>query len=543
MPPVSLRQITEDKETDLLVTRALQNFKFGSGFEVFALLTTTFIFVQSKVLISLLLRRFCPLPVVLLAREYVGPYWPSQFSFAKTGVLTFLLVSIFRYLILDNVRKSRVISAPTPLKSSNSDSSSRGRFPSNSVLLKEELPTGQVRSLDILKRLLKEQKCDLMSNDEILKLVSEGMIRPYALEKVLDDSSRGVLIRRRLTDSSIVANIPFTDYDFTVASKACCENIVGYVPIPVGVVGPLLVDGDSVFPILATTEGALVASVNRGCKVLREAGGTVTSIFRDEMSRAPCVSFDSAADALECYRWIQCDYNFMLLKEAFDSTTRFGKLTKVSVHPAGRLLFIRFVAETGDAMGMNMVSKGCEKALGVILGEFEGAKVEAISGNACTDKKPSAMNWINGRGKTITAECLIPEQLVNLHFKCSPAALAQLNVKKNLIGSSVAGCVGGFNAHAANIVAACFIASGQDAAQVVEGSQTITLLEERQKDGATYLHASVTMMSLEVAAIGGGTNLEPQKSILQKMIGSCGNAPGEKGNLKIPPEMIAQTCI
>lgn len=137
---------------------------------------------------------------------------------------------------------------------------------------------------------------------------------------------------------------------------------------------------------------------------------------------------------------------------------------------------------------------------------------------------------ILGRGKSIVAECEIEESLLIENFKCTAGNLAALNVKKNLIGSCVAGSIGGFNAHAANVVAACFIACGQDAAQVVEGSQTMTLLEERKKEnGKTYLHASVTMMSLEVAAIGGGTNLEPQKSIIQSMIGTCDSTPGAKG--------------
>jgi len=371
----------------------------------------------------------------------------------------------------------------------------------------------------------------LMSNEEILLLVKEGLIRPYALEKVLGDASRGVLIRRTLSTNPVVNSIPFADYDFSVASRACCENILGYVPMPLGQVGPLVVDGEPVSPLLATTEGALVASVNRGCKVIRLAGGSKTSIFRNEMARAPCVSFNSAADALECYSWMNQDYNFMLLKDAFESTTRFGKLKRITAHPAGRLLYIRFVAETGDAMGMNMVSKGCEQALSVLSQNFPTAKIESISGNACTDKKPSAMNWIEGRGKTITAECEIDEKILIENFKCTAGSLAALNVKKNLIGSCVAGSIGGFNAHAANIVAACFIACGQDPAQVVEGSQTMTLLEERErKDGSMYLHASVTMMSLEVAAIGGGTNLEPQKSIIQSMIGKAANNPGAKAN-------------
>ena len=114
------------------------------------------------------------------------------------------------------------------------------------------------------------------------------------------------------------------------------------------------------------------------------------------MSRAPCLSFETARNALECHQWLGQQYNFLILKDAFESTTRFGKLATITSYPAGRYLYVRFGAETGDAMGMNMVSKGCEEALKIIVQNFETAKVESISGNACTDKKPSAMNWIQG---------------------------------------------------------------------------------------------------------------------------------------------------
>lgn len=521
-PSAPLRQIADESDTVILTSRALNGLKFGSGFEVFALLSSTFILSQSKRIFGILLRRYCPNTVVLLAREYISPFFPNTFSFSQTGLVTFLLVSLFRYLILDNIRKNRrkaITEKPIEiLQDINNDT------------LFDFDDEDEIRPLDELKKLLKSSKCDLMSNAEILLLVKVGIIRPYALEKVLADPERGVLIRRRFLNKPVFKSVPYEGYDFSVASRACCENIIGYVPIPVGMVGPLLVNNEEVFPMMATTEGALLASVNRGCKVIKQAGGTITSLFKNEMSRAPCLSFDSAAQSLQCAQWIKDPYNFSILKEAFESTTRFGKLVNLSTHPAGRLLYVRFGAETGDAMGMNMVSKGCEATLKIILQNFPTSRVESISGNACTDKKPSAMNWINGRGKSIIAECKIDEEILLSNFKCTAQELADLNVKKNLIGSCVAGSIGGFNAHAANVVAACFIASGQDAAQVVEGSQTMTLLEVRKRsDETVYLHASVTMMSLEVAAIGGGTNLEPQKSILNSMLGKCDDlAPGEK---------------
>ena len=184
---------------------------------------------------------------------------------------------VFRYLILDNVRRSRarhLSSSDKPLK----NSSTRVRRQSDSFY--EFDSNEEIRDLEEMKQLLSEKKCDLMNNSEILFLLKLGLIRPYALEKILQDATRGVVIRRKFLGEERFKSLPYQNYDFEIAAKACCENIVGYVPIPLGVVGPILVDGRECSPLLATTEGALLASVNRGCKVIKISGGAKTSIFR-----------------------------------------------------------------------------------------------------------------------------------------------------------------------------------------------------------------------------------------------------------------------
>ncbi|KAL5658577.1 hypothetical protein ACJX0J_031740, partial [Zea mays] len=176
-------------------------------------------------------------------------------------------------------------------------------------------------------------------------------------------------------------------------------------------------------------------------------------------------------------------------------SSRFGRLQGVKCAIAGRNLYMRFSCSTGDAMGMNMVSKGVQNVLDYLQADFPDMDVISISGNFCSDKKSAAVNWIDGRGKSVVCEAVIKEEVVKKVLKTNVQALVELNVIKNLAGSAVAGALGGFNAHASNIVAAIFIATGQDPAQNVESSQCITMLEAIN-DGKD-LHISVTMPSIE----------------------------------------------
>ena len=444
--------------------------------------------------------------------------------------------------MLENVRnhRNRVIKIEYEDKDVKSNKKNVQEIEEEASLESSESEETDPRPLEELKSILKSDRCDLMNNLEIIELINAGCIRMHALEKVLKDPSRGVYLRRRMLNQPVLKHIKMDNYDYSNASKSCCENIIGYLQMPLGQVGPIKVDAIDVNPIMATTEGALLASVNRGCKLLTQSGGVKTHIFRDSMSRAPCLQFDTVGQMMETLEWIET--HFDQLKAAFETTTRFGKLLGLRPYPTGRYLFLRVNASTGDAMGMNMVSKGTEMVMKMILEQFPSAKCVSLSGNVCTDKKPSAMNWIEGRGKSIIAECLIPEATLKTILKVTPDQLERLNVQKNLIGSSVAGSVGGFNAHVANVVAACFLATGQDAAQVVEGSQTMTLLEKVELDGKVFLHASVTMKSLEVAARGGGTVLQPQNSILSHYLSNFeGQEPGDKA--KRIASVIAGTVL
>ncbi|KAA1473010.1 hypothetical protein DENSPDRAFT_822212 [Dentipellis sp. KUC8613] len=372
----------------------------------------------------------------------------------------------------------------------------------------------------------------MLNDEEVILLAQNGKIAAYALEKVLGDLERAVFIRRALisrasrTKSLEHSDVPMYHYDYSRVMGACCENVVGYIPIPMGIAGPLKIDGQ-LFPIpMATAEGTLVASTSRGCKALNAGGGVTTVITYDGMTRGPAIDFPSITVAAEAKAWIESAEGSAILKEAFESTSRFAKLQKLKATMAGRTMFVRFATTTGDAMGMNMISKGTEKALEAMSKRFPEMIVLALSGNYCTDKKPAAINWIEGRGKSVVAEAVIPGAVVKSVLKTTVDALCNLNTKKNLVGSAMAGSIGGFNAHAANILTAIYLATGQDPAQNVESSNCMTLMEPTN-DGHDLL-MTVTMPSIEVGTVGGGTVLAPQQSVLE-MLGIKGAHASQPG--------------
>ena len=297
-----------------------------------------------------------------------------------------------------------------------------------------------------------------LSDEEVILLVEKGKIAPYALEKVLKNLERAVRVRRAvisrvsLTQTLEASALPMADYDYKQIIGACCENVIGYMPIPVGIAGPLSIDGQLLHIPMATTEGTLVASTSRGCKALNAGGGVITVLTHDAMTRGPAIDFPSIRMAADARIWIDSPAGFNHLRTAFDATSRFARLQTLECALAGRTLYVRFATSTGDAMGMNMISKGTERALGALRERYPEMHVLALSGNYCTDKKPAAINWIEGRGKSVVAEAIVPGNVVRTVLKTTVADLCNLNVKKNLIGSAMAGSIGGFNAHAANIL-------------------------------------------------------------------------------------------
>src|SRR6056297_3197039 len=370
--------------------------------------------------------------------------------------------------------------------------------------------------------------------------VQAGDLRLYELEDhaVADTAAaarRDLLERETGADTDALGSFAF---DAEQASETAVENLAGGAQLPLGVAGPVAVNGgaaeDEFYLPMATTEGALVASVNRGCSAITAAGGANARVTKTGMTRAPVFRVEDVTEGAAVAEW--AEENHDALKEAAEGTTSHGELTDVTPYVVGDSVYLRFRYDTKDAMGMNMATIATEAASEVVERETP-AELVALSGNLCTDKKPAAINAVEGRGRTVTADVTIPRDVVEERFDTTPEAIEEANTRKNLIGSAKAGSLG-FNAHAANVVAAVFLATGQDAAQVVEGSNAITTVEVRD-DG---LYASVNLASLEVGTVGGGTKLPTQREALD-VLGVRGGGDPAGANADALAEIIAAGAL
>ena len=343
--------------------------------------------------------------------------------------------------------------------------------------------------------------------DALVERVRDGDLRLHELDDHAD-ADAAATARRRLVESDADVDLETVGaYGFPAErADANIENMIGAAQVPMGVAGPVTihggaVDGERYLP-MATTEGALLASVNRGCSVVDAAGGATARVTKSGMTRAPVFRVADVAEAEALVEWVRD--NEATLREAAEATTNHGELTAVTPYVVGDSVFLRFRYDTKDAMGMNMATIATRAAAETVE-EATTASLVALSGNLCTDKKPAAINAVEGRGRSVTADVLIPREVVEERLHTTPEAIAEVNTRKNHVGSAKAGSLG-FNAHVANVVAAMFLATGQDAAQVVEGSNAITTAESR--DGGLYV--SVSLASLEVGTVGGGTKLPPR---------------------------------
>ncbi|EPB71662.1 Hydroxymethylglutaryl-coenzyme A reductase [Ancylostoma ceylanicum] len=311
----------------------------------------------------------------------------------------------------------------------------------------QEMET-EAKPLDQIAREWNDGK--LVSASDALRLVKRGIVKCRELESRLD-AETAIFVRRTFVAPGVLKQLPYQNYDYKYRS-----------------------------------------------------GGVTVSVFDEGMTRAPVVKFPTAQEAVELKRWFDIRENFELVKAEFESTSRFAQLRQVEVALDGNLAFVRFVALTGDAMGMNMVSK------------------------------------IKGRGRSVVADCTLPANVVLSVFKTTAKQMAEAAQSKLQSGSDRAVCIGGNNAHAANVVTAIFLATGQDPAQVVSSSMCSTRMEETPEGD---LYVSCTMPCVEVGTVGGGTILRPQNECLQ-MLSCAGPSPTAAGaHARHLAEVICSTVL
>jgi hydroxymethylglutaryl-CoA reductase (NADPH) len=290
------------------------------------------------------------------------------------------------------------------------------------------------------------------------------------------------------------------------------EHFVGVAQVPIGLAGPLLVNGEHAqgefYVPLATAEGTLVASYNRGMRLLYEAGGVTTTIMADHMQRAPAFLFASAREARTFDGWLS--EHFDEIKAAAETTTRSGRLEEIETYSAGRILYTRFNYTTGDAAGQNLTGKATQAACRWIREQVPEIEQHFLESNFATDKKSSQVNMLRTRGKRVVAEATIPNELFERIMRSDSQLMYRARQVSNL-GGFMSG-VNNNGAHSANGITAMFIATGQDAANVAESSAAFVYAELRENGDYYY---SVTIPSLIVATYGGGTGLATQRECLE----------------------------
>ena len=302
------------------------------------------------------------------------------------------------------------------------------------------------------------------------------------------------------------------------------ENFIGAAQVPIGLAGPLRINGEHAqgdfYVPMATTEGTLVASYNRGMRLLTECGGVKTTVVEQFMQRAPVFIWDDAREARDFGQWVEA--NFAAIKAAAEATTRSGKLRMIQQYAVGPLRHLRFNYTTGDAAGQNMTGKATLAACEWIKASYPGGARYILSGGMDTDKKHSQLNMLATRGKRVTAEAVIGKDIVKRLMRVEPKDLfnyRQISWTSNYLAGSAYN-----SSHAANGLAALFIATGQDVANIAESHAGVAYARLRD-DGDYYF--SVTLTSLIVATVGGGTGLATQRECLE-MLGCSGAGKADK---------------
>ncbi len=352
-----------------------------------------------------------------------------------------------------------------------------------------------------------------------------------------DDYGAGIIGRRRALVEEAVG-VPLrhvTQYSFDPhMTKGNCENFIGVAQVPVGLAGPLLIhgehaDGEFLIP-LAASEGTLVASYSRGMKVIGLSGGVRSTVAADAMQRAPVFEFRNAREARDFVAW--AGDNLPRIRAEAEATSTVAKLVHIDPYLASKFAYLRFNFTTGDAAGQNMVGRATFAACNWILENYPGIARFYLESNFATDKKSSQINMLHTRGKRVTAEATIPCEVLRRHLRVEPEQIAH-HYSVATVGAFLSGANSN-GAHSANGVAAMFIATGQDVANVAESSASVVYVEVTPTGD---LYMSITIPSLIVATHGGGTGLATQRECLE-ILGCFG-----KGKVNRLAEIVAGVAL
>ncbi len=373
------------------------------------------------------------------------------------------------------------------------------------------------------------------SVEDAVSLRSES---PDALPRDERDDFGSEIISRRRSYIEKTAGVRLdhvTKYSFDPhLLQGNCENFVGVAQVPIGFAGPLLVrgehaDGHFLIP-MATTEGTLIASYNRGIKVLNLSGGVQVAIMADAMQRAPVFILGNARAARDFAKWVQ--EHLAEIRSEAEATSSVARLQYIAPYIASRFVYLRFNFWTGDAAGQNMVGRATFAACRWILDRAEGVEDFFLESNFATDKKASFINMVRTRGKRVTAEATIPRDVLKKHLRADPERLVRHSSVAN-IGSLLSGANNN-GVQSANLISGVFIATGQDVANVAESSAGVVFAE---LTGEGDLYVSLTIPSLIVGTHGGGTGLPTQRECLE-VLGCLGR--GKVGKLA---EIIAGAAL
>jgi hydroxymethylglutaryl-CoA reductase (NADPH) len=391
-------------------------------------------------------------------------------------------------------------------------------------------------------------------DDPLLGELLSGRKKAHNLEKDIfsgadNPAELAAGARRKYLEAkyqSPLRHISHTSIDYEDAGKRNIENIIGAVQVPLSYVeleidGQYAKKGTTHVVYMATTEGKLVAGASRGAAAVN-SGGVRTRILNEGMTRSDIVETRGIEDSVRISEFIKSESGIELIRSTFDENSKHCKFSKVETFATGRLLFIRYAAKTKAAMGMNMVTISStattRKIVNIMAKKGVWCRFASESGNLDSDKKPSMVNVLMGRGISVVAETVVPRDVVRSVLKSDPERIVAINYAKNYVGSGLAGSIS-HNAHIANALAAAFIAYGQDPAQIVDG---VTSFDDACTTEKGDLYFSVYIPALELGTYGGGTRRETAMELL-KSSGAYGEGDDE-GITKLKlAELIASLCL